>query len=216
MSHFMSKKILIWFDIKLISKNCLLLSLMIFLTSCGANVRKKNQEIQNINKVEDFTSYLEDVQQNTVPPKPVKLSANDYYLSPNESLSIKISKQGYTRFSIEDERITDVFVYPQESVQVRIHNQGYLVLVPNEKLFEESVLESGADLSEIDIAQIEEMKNFDEIKDQEIYITITGELGTTQDFFLRFTGGRPEPVRFVKQKLGNNLTKEYEYEQETK
>lgn len=103
---------------------------------------------------------------------------NSYKLNSNRSIDIDISEIGYTRFFIEGERITDVFVYPQESVAVQIHDQGYLVVVPQE--IEDNPAENN----------------------QKIYITVTGEEGTTQDFSLRFTGKSPEPVRFVKS--GNN------------
>ena len=43
---------------------------------------------------------------------------------------------------------------------------------------------------------------------EKIYVTITGEHGTTQDFSLRFTGKTPEPVKFVKSNPGiTNLNK---------
>jgi hypothetical protein len=117
-----------------------------------------------------------------------KLPRNSYRIDQSKSLEIAVSKYGYTRFSIEDERITDVFVYPQEDIQVRIHDQGYLVVVP--KQLQESV-EVGGSTSQ-----------------EKIYATITGEHGTTQDFSLRFTGKSPEPVRFVKSNLGPiNLSK---------
>ena len=56
---------------------------------------------------------------------------NHYELDESMSIEVAISNKGYTRFSIEDERITDVFVYPQEEVAVQIHNQGYLIIAPN-------------------------------------------------------------------------------------
>jgi hypothetical protein len=46
------------------------------------------------------------------------------------------------------------------------------------------------------------------INSEKIYVTITGEHGTTQDFSLRFTGKTPEPVKFVKSNPGiTNLNK---------
>lgn len=112
-----------------------------------------------------------------------KKSANSYLLSMDESIEVSISKYGYTRFAIEDERITDVFVYPQEALQVRIHNQGYLVVVPSPAMFDE-----------------------ENVAKEKIYLTLTGEDGTTQDLSLRFTGRSPKPVKFVKENLGINLT----------
>ena len=46
------------------------------------------------------------------------------------------------------------------------------------------------------------------INNDKVYVTITGEHGTTQDFSLRFTGKSPEPVKFIKSNLGTiNLNK---------
>ena len=110
------------------------------------------------------------------------LPLNNYLLDQDRSLEITISEYGYTRLSIEDERITDVFIYPQEAMQIKIHQQGYLILVPatkQETLSEEDQLTD----------------------DNKIQLTITGEHGTTQDFSLRLMGISPEPVRFVKTNL---------------
>jgi hypothetical protein len=109
------------------------------------------------------------------------LGLNQYLLDENESLEISISEYGYTRVSIEDERITDVFVFPQEDIQVKIHQQGYLIIAPN-----------SAETSPED----EEL-----ITHNKTQLTITGEHGTTQDFSLRLTGKAPEPVKFVKSNL---------------
>jgi hypothetical protein len=109
------------------------------------------------------------------------LGLNQYLLDENESLGISISEYGYTRVSIEDERITDVFVFPQENIQVKIHQQGYLIIAPT------SVETSHED---------EEL-----ITHHKTQLTITGEHGTTQDFSLRLTGKAPEPVKFVKSNL---------------
>lgn len=111
-----------------------------------------------------------------------RLPRNNYRLDQDKSLQVTISEYGYTRFYIEDERITDVFIYPQEDIGVRIHNQGYLVVVPKQS--KES---------------IEEEQNS---SDEQIYVTVTGEHGTTQDLTLRFTGKAPEPVKFIKSNLG--------------
>jgi len=121
-----------------------------------------------------------------------KLSNNNYLIDEEKSFEIVISENGYTRFSIEDERITDVFIHPQENIQLKIHDQGYLIIVP--KQLEENFEEN---------AEIEK-----KINSEKIYVTITGEHGTTQDFSLRFTGKTPEPVKFIKSNLGiTNLIK---------
>ena len=121
-----------------------------------------------------------------------KLSNNSYLIDEEKSFEIVISEKGYTRFSIEDERIKDVFLHPQENIQIKIHDQGYLIVVP--KQLEENLEEN---------AEIETNHN-----SEKIYVTITGEHGTTQDFSLRFTGKTPEPVKFVKSNLGaTNLNK---------
>lgn len=120
------------------------------------------------------------------------LSNNSYLIDEGKSFEIAISEHGYTRFSIEDERITDVFIHPQENIQLKIHDQGYLIIVP--KQLEENFEENG---------EIEKNHSC-----EKIYVTITGEHGTTQDFSLRFTGKAPEPVKFVKSNLGTtNLNK---------
>ena len=110
-----------------------------------------------------------------------KSSANNYQLNTNKSLAVTISESGYTRFSIEDERITDVFVYPQENIQVQIHQQGYLIIVPK--------------TLDLNNSEDEDIPN---PVIEKIYVTITGEQGTTQDFSLFFTGKAPEPVGFFK------------------
>jgi hypothetical protein len=110
------------------------------------------------------------------------LPRNSYLLDEHKSLVIPISDRGYTRFSIEDERISDVFIYPQESVQVRI-NQDYLIVVPK----------GGGDTGNVE-AEAKTNK-------ETTYVTITGEHGTTQDFSLRLIGKPPEPVRFAKNDL---------------
>ena len=115
-----------------------------------------------------------------------------YPLMPEKAIIVKVSKHGYTRFSIEGERITDVFIYPQEALQVNIHNQGYLIIVPKQ--------EEEANLQALDsvICANDQPSNCKPPKKQNILITITGEEGTTQDLSLRFTGGEPEPVKFTK------------------
>ena len=92
-----------------------------------------------------------------------------------------ISKKGYTRFSIEGERITDVFVYPQEEVAIQIHNQGYLIIAPIE-----NTDVAGGGEGDGSAAQL--------------HMTITGEDGTVQDIILSFEDMNPEPVRLIKPK----------------
>ncbi|MDG1437086.1 MAG: hypothetical protein P8P83_04860 [Rickettsiaceae bacterium] len=116
----------------------------------------------------------------TVQKTLTKSPSNIYALNSNKSLEVTISKYGYTRLYIDNERITDVFIYPQENIQVKIHQQGYLLLVPKDSVNDE---------------------NAEENEVETIYATITGEQGTTQDFFLRFTGKNPDPVKFI----ANNL-----------
>jgi hypothetical protein len=111
----------------------------------------------------------------------IHFAKNQYPLEPDQSLEVAISEYGYTRVSIEDERITDVFVFPQERMQVRIHQQGYLIIAPNP-------VETNP--------EEEELMNYNNTQ-----LTITGEHGTTQDFSLRLTGKAPEPVKFVKSNL---------------
>lgn len=106
--------------------------------------------------------------------------AVNYPLVPDKNLSVTIAKSGYTRLSLEGERITDVFVYPQEAVQVQIHNQGYLIIVP-------VAADMGARPST-----------------GKVHLTVTGENGTTQDLSLCFAGENPEPVKFIKLNWGNN------------
>lgn len=105
---------------------------------------------------------------------------NQYKIDQDKSLELTISEYGYTRVSIEDERITDVFVFPQENAGVKIHQQGYLIIAPNPN---------------------QNSSNFDEEEGgthHNTQLTITGEHGTTQDFSLRLTGKAPEPVKFIK------------------
>lgn len=140
---------------------------------------------------EMFKSTIKQKNYKALKPE-TKLSNNSYLIDEGKSFEIAISEHGYTRFSIEDERITDVFIHPQENIQLKIHDQGYLIIVL--KQLEENFEENG---------EIE--KNH---SSEKIYVTITGEHGTTQDFSLRFTGKTPEPVKFVKSNPGTtNLNK---------
>lgn len=99
-----------------------------------------------------------------------------YQANPMKMIDISISDRGYTRFSIEGERIEDVFLFPQEALQISIHRQGYLLVLPQSAMIEAE-------------------------EEQDIYMTITGEEGTTQDISLRLTGKAPQPVKFVKVNL---------------
>jgi hypothetical protein len=101
---------------------------------------------------------------------------NHYELDESMSIEVAISNKGYTRFSIEDERITDVFVYPQEEVAVQIHNQGYLIIAPNS----------------------EDTDSAGSTPREKLYVTITGEDGTVQDIYLKFHEKNPEPVKLIK------------------
>ena len=140
---------------------------------------------------EMFKSTIKQTNYEALKPE-TKLSNNSYLIDEEKSFEIVISEHGYTRFSIEDERITDVFIHPQENIQLKIHDQGYLIIVP--KQLEENFKENG---------EIEKKHS-----SEKIYVTITGEHGTTQDFSLRFTGKTPEPVKFLKSNLGiTNLNK---------
>lgn len=102
--------------------------------------------------------------------------AGIYQANPMKMIDVSISDRGYTRFSIEGERIEDVFLFPQEAMQISIHRQGYLLVLPQSAMIEAE-------------------------EEQDIYMTITGEEGTTQDVSLRLTGKAPQPVKFVKVNL---------------
>lgn len=119
----------------------------------------------------------------------IRMPDNIYQIDPNKSLDIEIASYGYTRFSIENERITDVFIFPQESVSLQIHKQGYLILAPR----------NIGDEADTDADAEPHSDN-----DKKIYVTISGEEGTTQDFSLELTGKDPEPVQFVKM-IWNNF-----------
>jgi hypothetical protein len=130
--------------------------------------------IQPLDKPIERIIVAETIEQESLPE-------NIYVLNQNKSLEIDISEYGYSRFFIEDEKITDVFVYPQDGVLAKINEPGYLIIVPN---------------------QSQELEESDDSFDSTVYITITGDNGTTQDFSLRFTGKSPEPVKFIKSILG--------------
>lgn len=109
------------------------------------------------------------------------ISDGMYEISSMQMLNVEISNKGYTRFSIEGERIEDVFVFPQEELQVSIHRQGYLLVLPKAATLSAASSESTST--------------------PVIYMTITGDEGTTQDMSLRLTGKAPQPVKFVKVNL---------------
>jgi hypothetical protein len=57
-------------------------------------------------------------------------SAN-YGLMEEVLLMAQVSNLGFTRISMEDEKITDVFVYPEESAKVVLHSLGSVFVLPN-------------------------------------------------------------------------------------
>ena len=77
---------------------------------------------------EMFKSTIKQTNYKALKPE-TRLSNNSYLIDEEKSFEIVISENGYTRFSIEDERITDVFIHPQENIQLKIHDQGYLIVV---------------------------------------------------------------------------------------
>lgn len=155
---------------------------ILLLSGCGARgMSKKHQAIKaQANQTQTLQQKENLVQEIApfIPPITFPVPANHCLLRPDTSIELVIAKTGYTRLFMEDERITDVFVYPQEALQVRIHNQGYLIIVPNDQ--------------------------GDNSSKDKIYLTLTGEQGTTQDLSLHFTGKKPEPVKFIKSNLGTN------------
>jgi hypothetical protein len=157
---------------------------------------QKAEMITPLTEAQIQVAYLKTANQKNVQKKELNaltsLPHNSYLVDQDKSFEIAISEYGYTRFSIEDERITDVFIHPQENILIKIHDQGYLIVVPKE--LEES-LEDNREIES-------------NINNDKVYVTITGEHGTTQDFSLRFTGKSPEPVKFIKSNLGTiNLNK---------
>ncbi len=152
---------------------------ILLLSGCGARgVSIKHKAI----KIHAATTlHKENLVQEIVPFMPLSTlpaPANHCLLRPDASIELVIAKTGYTRLFMEDERITDVFVYPQEALQVRIHNQGYLIIVFSTQS--------------------------DNSAREKVYLTLTGEQGTTQDLALRFTGKNPEPVKFIKANSGKD------------
>jgi len=155
---------------------------ILLLSGCGArSMSKKHKAMKAQANQSQILQQRENLVQEIAPFIPqatLPVPANHCLLRPDVSIELAVSRTGYTRLFMDDERITDVFVYPQEALQVRIHNQGYLIIVPS-------------------------AQGDDSPKDR-VFLTLTGEQGTTQDLSLRFTGKNPEPVKFIKPILGKN------------
>jgi hypothetical protein len=108
-------------------------------------------------------------------------------------LAITVAEEGYTRLSLDDEVITDIFVFPENSLQVQIHKSGYAILVPSlEKDREGKTIRT------------------------DVYLTVSGSEGTTQDMVLRFAGNSPKPVKLVKFNLGKEFNKDQSTNNEVK
>jgi hypothetical protein len=168
-------------------KILLIMAATIALSGCaGRRITGKNNLAKSINTetlsplAKPVLRSLTQTNLNLVHNDNLLLPLNNYLLDQDKSIEVIISEYGYTRLSIEDERITDVFIYPQESMQVKIHQQGYLILVPVKHDF---------------------LSESEQSTDNKIQLTITGEQGTTQDFSLRLIGIAPEPIKFVKTNL---------------
>lgn len=155
---------------------------ILLLSGCGARVMSKKHKVMKFQMNQTQTlQHKENLVQEVnpyIPPVSSSVPANHYLLRSDVSIELVVAKTGYSRLFMEDERITDVFVYPQEALQVRIHNQGYLIIVPSTQS--------------------------DNASKEKVYLTITGEQGTTQDLSLRFTGKNPEPVKFIKSNPGKD------------
>ena len=155
---------------------------ILLLSGCSAGRMSKRHKAMKIQTNQTATMPLkENLVQEIAPfiaPAILSVPSNHCLLRPDASIELAVSKTGYTRLFIDDERITDVFVYPQEALQVRIHNQGYLIIVPSTQENDSSK--------------------------ERVFLTLTGEQGTTQDLSLHFTGKKPEPVKFIKLNLGKN------------
>ena len=155
---------------------------ILLLSGCGARDMSKKHKVMKVqmNQTQTLQQKENLVQEIAlyIPHATLTVPANHCLLRPDASIELVIAKTGYTRLFMEDERITDVFVYPQEALQVRIHNQGYLIIVPSTQS--------------------------DNASKEKVYLTITGEQGTTQDLRLHFTGKNPEPVKFIKSNPGKD------------
>ena len=171
-----------------LSLNLLLLPALFSLPACAGQKNKHlNKTPQSVSKVKDKQNILSKdlaideakISVNTsIKPDlgktfPKKKLPNHYQINPNQIIKVDMASSGYSRFSIKGERITDVFVYPQESITLKIHDQGYLIVVPERDKLEQTGW-------------------------ARIYLTLTGEQGTTQDIYLRFRGGNPSPITFIK------------------
>ncbi len=169
-----------------ILQKAIIIFFMFGLIGCAGRDRLKVQQdtvdlSTNIEDVKDVTELEINLSQLTKNSQEVPIAiTNRYLVDENNVIELSIARKGYTRFSIEKERITDVFIYPQEAVQARIHDQGYMIIVPDAEF------NTGSD---------------------KIYVTITGEEGTTQDLSLHFIGRAPMPVRFYKLPTEQNLEK---------
>ncbi|NDA89522.1 MAG: hypothetical protein EBY20_01205 [Alphaproteobacteria bacterium] len=119
--------------------------------------------------------------------------AVNYPVNTDNVLAITVAEEGYTRLSLDDEVITDIFVFPENSLQVQIHKSGYAILVPSlEKDREGKTIRT------------------------DVYLTVSGSEGTTQDMVLRFAGNSPKPVKLVKFNLGKEFNKDQSTNNEVK
>jgi hypothetical protein len=119
--------------------------------------------------------------------------AVNYPVNTDNVLAIIVAEEGYTRLSLDDEVITDIFVFPENSLQVQIHKSGYAILVPSlEKDREGKTIRT------------------------DVYLTVSGSEGTTQDMVLRFAGNSPKPVKLVKFNLGKEFNKDQSTNNEVK
>ena len=162
-----------------INKKILLVMTVVALSGCAG--KRHNPSVCTLSMLESGSvKTSKEIQTKTTPIKAntSRVALNKYLLDSDKSIEVTISKYGYTRVSLEDERITDVFVYPQEDIQVKIHQQGYLILAPHR--------------IQDDTEEVKKPAH------KTIYVTITGENGTTQDFSLHLTGKPPAPVKFIK------------------
>jgi hypothetical protein len=90
-----------------------------------------------------------------------------YGVLADQLLELQISDKGPTRIAIEKEKIDDVFAYPAEAVKITLHPSGFALIVP------------------------------DADKAKQVYVTLIGANGTTQDLRLRFVSKQPEPIKLV-------------------
>ena len=92
-----------------------------------------------------------------------------YSMDTNKVLPIKVSSEGPTRFSIDQEKIADVFFYPdlEDGAKVTLHKTGHVFLTPPQELKPEH---------------------------NKLYLTLISDCGHTQDLRLNFSKMAPEPV----------------------